>query len=68
MARVTTLRAYTIQEFYKAIENKTFSVGKPSLKRMGPAWLITFPPVIGSIRHVSSVLSQKKHNKVESGE
>ncbi|MCH3944033.1 MAG: hypothetical protein WAY93_04050 [Atopobiaceae bacterium] len=38
-----TKKAYTIEELYEAIKDKTFTAGEPSLTKNGVAYVITFP-------------------------
>lgn len=40
---ISTKGSYTIQEFYDAIKDQTFSAGEPSLVKHGVATIITFP-------------------------
>ena len=40
---VTPKRNYTIEELYEAINDDTFTAGKPELTKNGLAYVITFP-------------------------
>ena len=40
-----TKTAYTIEELYEAIKDKTFTAGEPSLTKSGLNNIITFPPL-----------------------
>ena len=42
---VKTKNEYTIEEFYDAIKDHTFSAGAPALIKHGLATIITFPPL-----------------------
>ena len=42
---VKTKNEYTIEEFYDAIKDHTFSAGAPALTKHGLATIITFPPL-----------------------
>lgn len=42
---VSTSKEYTIEEFYDAIRNHSFSAGAPALTKHGLATIITFPPL-----------------------
>ena len=42
---VKTQNTYTIESFYDAIKDKTFSAGEPLLTKHGTATIITFPPL-----------------------
>lgn len=39
----TTKNKYTLESFYEAIKDKTFTAGEPSLTKHGVANVITFP-------------------------
>ena len=41
--RIQTSRAYSIESFYEAIRDKTFTAGEPSLMKRGLAEIVTFP-------------------------
>ena len=41
--RIQTRHAYSIESFYEAIRDKTFTAGKPSLTKHGLAEIVTFP-------------------------
>lgn len=40
---VKTNKPYTIEEFYEAIKDKTFTAGKPELVKNGLAMIVVFP-------------------------
>lgn len=42
---VSTSKEYTIEEFYDAIKDHSFSAGAPALTKHGLATIITFPPL-----------------------
>ena len=42
---VKTKNEYTIEEFYDAIKDHSFSAGVPALTKHGLATIITFPPL-----------------------
>lgn len=42
---VKTNNEYTIEEFYDAIKDKSFSAGAPALTKHGLSTIITFPPL-----------------------
>lgn len=42
---IKTKNQYTIEEFYDAIKDKTFSAGQPALTKHGFAMIVTFPPL-----------------------
>lgn len=42
---IKTINSYTIEEFYEAIKDHSFTAGKPSLTKHGMAMIITFPPI-----------------------
>ena len=42
---VKTKNEYTIEEFYDAIKDKSFSAGAPALTKHGFATIVTFPPL-----------------------
>ena len=41
--RIQTSRVYSIESFYEAIQDKTFTAGRPSLTKHGLAAIVTFP-------------------------
>ncbi|MCC6094049.1 MAG: hypothetical protein LIV24_03345 [Eubacterium sp.] len=42
---VKTKNEYTIEEFYDAIKDKSFSAGAPALTKHGFSTIVTFPPL-----------------------
>ena len=45
MKKVTTKKAYTLQEFYDEIKDHEFTAGKPMMVKNGLADVIVFPPL-----------------------
>lgn len=41
--KIKTSSTYTIESFYEAIKDKTFTAGQPTLMKYGPSMIITFP-------------------------
>jgi len=43
--KLKTSRAYTLEELFEQIQDKTFTAGQPSLTKHGLTTVITFPPL-----------------------
>lgn len=60
---IKTKNSYSIESFYKAIKDKHFSAGVPSLTKYGAASVITFPAIDSQnqVWIIKNGLSTKSH-------